>query len=108
MAPLLVSAHSVGHKGANMLQPLGQKTQPHEPVIMRTCEACNKQVESSTAINCIIVVGSPGHHELPPFQCEHEEHWACSLACWRLVAHACIDEHMHEMLQQRHKEKGLL
>ena len=91
-----------------MLKPLGQTQIKPELIIVRTCEACGKQVESSQAINLIIVIGSPGHPELAPFQCEQEEHWACSLDCWRKVAHACIDEHMHVLLQQKHQEKGLL
>ena len=91
-----------------MLKPLGQSRTKAEPIIMRTCEACGKQVDSSYAINMIFVVGSPGHPELAPFQCEQEEHWACSLDCWKVVAHACIDEHMHVLLTQKHQEKGLL
>lgn len=91
-----------------MLKPLGQRNTKPELVIIRTCEACGKQVDSSYAINMIFVVGSPGHPELAPFQCEHEEHWACSLGCWRVVAHACIDEHMHEILRMKHEEKGII
>lgn len=90
-----------------MLKPLGQSQPKPEPVIMRTCEACGRQVDSSWAINMIFVIGSPGHPELMPFQCEQEEHWACSRHCWNKVAHACIDEHMMILLQQKHIEKGL-
>lgn len=71
------------------------------------CEACGKQVaRRDEAINIIIVVGSPGHPALPPFQCPQEEHWACSLECWLLVAHACIDEHIHTLLRQAHASVG--
>lgn len=91
-----------------MLQPLGSKPPKAEQIIIRTCESCGTQIESSQAINIIVVVGSPGHAELAPFQCEHDEHWACSLECWRKVAHACIDEHIAELLYQQHKAKGLI
>jgi hypothetical protein len=73
----------------------------------RECEACHKQVPSEEAINVMILVGSPGHIGLAPFQCAHEEHWACSPECWLLVTHACIDEHMHEMLKYYRSTKGL-
>lgn len=69
----------------------------------RTCEACGKVVSiGHDAINCIIVIGSPGHPDLLPFQCPAEEHWACCPNCWAKVAHACVDEHMREILRQIH------
>lgn len=85
-----------------MLKPLTPtgKTEPSIPI--RTCEACGTQKRSDESINCIIVIGSPGHASLAPFQCAQEEHWACSPECWRSVAHACIDEHMHVLLLAHH------
>lgn len=71
---------------------------------MRICEACGAQKISHEAINCIIVIGSPGHASLSPFQCAYEEHWSCSIPCWQKVAHACVDEHMAELLKQKHEE----
>lgn len=74
----------------------------------RTCESCGTVVPiGHDAINVIIVVGSGGHPDIVPFQCLHEEHWACSPECWKKVAHACIDEHMHVLLQVHHKTVGL-
>ena len=71
----------------------------------RVCEACGKVVPvGHDAINIIIVVGSPGHPDLAPFQCSAEEHWACSIVCWEKVAHACITEHMVELLKYKHKK----
>lgn len=70
------------------------------------CEACGLKLPRHDAINIIICIGSPGHMDLPPFQCEHTEHWACSRECWLKVAHACIDEHMHELLKQSHEKVG--
>lgn len=62
------------------------------------CEACGKSGRSHEMINVMIVIGSPGHPSLPAFQCSNTEHWACSPDCWKQVAHACIDEHMHVLL----------
>lgn len=88
-----------------MLKPLPSQ-QPSKETLPppRTCEACKKVVAvGHDAINCIIVIGSPGHPQLAPFQCAHEEHWACSIPCWQKVAHACIDEHMHVLLLHAHQ-----
>ena len=92
-----------------MLQPLPAINEKGELLPPpRTCEACGKVVPiGHDAINIMIVVGSPGHPDLKPFQCPLEEHWACSRECWRKVAHACIDEHMHERLTTLHQEIGL-
>ena len=74
----------------------------------RICECCKKEVKSSSAINIMIVVGSPGHADMLHFQCPNEEQWACSLECWTNVANACIEEHILEILKELHKQKGLL
>ena len=78
------------------------------------CESCGKSGPSHLMINCIIFIGSPGHPSLPPFQCpgsqqieQRPEHWACTPECWLLVAHACIDEHMHELLKVTRQSVGL-
>lgn len=94
-----------------MLKPLSfqPKIQEEKLPPPRTCEACGTiVVVGHDAINFIAVVGSPGHPSLTPLQCEQEEHWACSIACWAKVAHACIDEHMTAMLEARHREVGLI
>ena len=97
-----------------MLKQLPSNVNPNEyrpikevPEPMRTCESCGKQVISSSAINVIIVVGSPGHPTLKPFQCEYEEHWACSPGCWSAVAKACVDEHMSLLLKMTRSTLGL-
>ena len=73
----------------------------------RVCENpdCNKVVPvGDGAINVIhiIQVGSPGHPGITAFQCPASEHWACSPACWVVVAHACIDEHLFPIIEQVH------
>lgn len=95
---------------------LGRPTQIRipKPVI---CEACGKIVERRDyAINVMILVGSPGHPDLPSFQCIGGEdsigdsigdHWACSVECWLKVTHACIDEHIVEILKYHRSKKGL-
>ena len=95
-----------------MLKPLSfqsSKQQQEEKLPPpHTCEACGTIVAiGHFAINFIAVVGSPGHPELAPVQCEHTEHWACSLPCWSRVAHACIDEHMVELLKRQHEGVGI-
>lgn len=93
-----------------MLAPLKQPGQEPEygtdsPIV--PCEACGKPGPTHRMINVMIVIGSPGHPSLPPFQCSNTEHWACSRECWGKVAHACIDEHMHALLEQAHQSIGL-
>ncbi len=74
----------------------------------RTCEACGRIVEDgSQAINFMIQIGVAGHPSIDPFQCPQVEHWACSRDCWLKVAHACVDEHMHEVLKYYHSQVGL-
>ena len=82
------------------------------PEPLRTCEVCGKQVPSSQAINIILTVGSPGHPSLAPFQCpgggdSYGDHWSCSPECWKTLAHACIDEHMHVLLKYHRSKVGL-
>lgn len=78
-----------------------------------TCEACGKTVDRRDyAINIMILVGSPGHPDLPAFQCvgggdSPGDHWACSPECWLKVAHACIDEHMHQILKFHRSKVGM-
>lgn len=101
-----------------MLKPI--QTQPQE--IKRgsdssivQCEACGIAGPSHRMINFAIVIGSPGHEDLTGFQCpgskqlptDTSEHWACSPDCWKVVAHACIDEHMHMLLQYHRSKVGL-
>lgn len=87
-----------------MLKPLKEKIEPiyASDSPKRICENCNKIGPSHRMINFICCIGSPGHESLQPIQCEQEEHWACSIECWSKVAHACIDEHMVELLKQKH------
>lgn len=92
-----------------MLKPVSPDGKKSEVLPQpRTCEACGTIVPvGHDAINIIIVVGSPGHPELPPFQCPNEEHWACCIDCWKKVAHACIDEHMTQVLSFMRSSKDL-
>lgn len=69
----------------------------------RACEACGTVKPGDQAINVMIGIGSPGHPSLKPFQCEQEEHWACSIECWAQVAKACVDEHMVQLLHLAHQ-----
>jgi hypothetical protein len=76
-----------------------------------TCEICGKSAPSHLMINLMIGIGSPGHPSLTGFQCPgsgqyqgRPEHWACSLECWKQLAHACIDEHMIQLLRDKHDE----
>ncbi len=72
-----------------------------------TCEACGTVKPRDQMFNVIMQIGSPGHPEIPPFQClggeqSLGEHWACSIDCYRTVAIACLDEHMIPFLQHLH------
>ena len=86
----------------NEYRPIKEMPEP-----TRTCECCGKTGQSSSMINVIIVVGSPGDPTLKPFQCEYEEHWACSPGCWSAVAKACVDEHMSLLLKMTRSTVGL-
>ncbi len=95
-----------------MLQPIQIIDKPQQteiPAIPRTCEACGTIVpEGDKAINFIPAVGSAGHPDVAGVvTCPYEEHWACSLECWAKVAHACIDEHMAQILQHIHQKMGI-
>lgn len=90
-----------------MLQPIevsNQKIDVSTP--SRICEACRKKVPGDEAINIMMQIGVAGHPSIMPFQCPCEEHWACCRECWKKVAHACIDEHMHEVLMFFHAQVG--
>ncbi len=89
------------------LHPQGIRQVREVPELTRTCEACGKQDLSPNMINVMMVVGSPGHPTIAPFQCPQEEHWACSPECWSKVAHACIDEHMVTLLNYHRGKVGL-
>ncbi len=75
------------------------------------CESCGKKGPSHLMINLMIGIGSPGHPSLAAMQCpgsgqieNRPEHWACTPECWQKIAHACIDEHMHVLLQEAHQK----
>ena len=70
-----------------------------------TCDSCGKNVAVHDAATNMIVgmrikIGVPGHPGIPPFNCPHGEHWACSVDCWQKVAHDCITNHLVPMLQE--------
>lgn len=100
-----------------MLKPLPTKTEEivqgsDSPTVQ--CESCGKSGPSHLMINFMVAIGSPGHHTLNGFQCpgggqidNRPEHWACTPECWLVVAHACIDEHMHVLLKSVRQSVGL-
>lgn len=90
----------------SLLKPLPSNERGSDSPIV-SCENCTKSLPQHLAMNVIIVVGSPGHPDLAPVQCPLIEHWACGPDCWRVVAHACVDEHMHSHLLQHRQKVGL-
>lgn len=78
----------------SLLRPLNERIIPPEPA--ETCEACGKSLPRSYMMNAILVAS--GTHPALPFQCPAGGHWACSPECWVKVAHACVDEHMQQLL----------
>lgn len=92
-----------------MLKPLptmGEAPRPVDPP--RTCEGCGTIVsDGSRAINVILCIGVAGHPAIAGFQCPHIEHWACTPECWGKVAHACVDEHMLQLLKYLHEQQGI-
>lgn len=94
-----------------MLDPIVMPDAPKPPEPERgsdsptvVCAACQRPGKSHLMINCVICSPSPGHPDILGIGCG--EHWACSIECWRKVAHACIDEHMVKLLQYWHKKVG--
>lgn len=86
-----------------LLPPLPDKDTPRvTPIPLVDCAVCGTSLPNSHAFNIIISVGVPGHPDVQPFQCPHEEHWACSIDHWLQVSHACLDEHIHAILQDIH------
>ena len=63
-------------------------------VPMRKCDVCNMQRRQDTMINFAMMIGSPGHPDMPAFQCAHGEHWACSLAHLNDIMQHCLKEMM--------------
>lgn len=92
----------------SVLPALPEKQEPEyatdSPAV--TCAICGTQKPSCNMINFAVAVPSPGHPDLLGVGCP-VEHWACSLNCWQKVAHACIDEHMLELLKERHQKVGI-
>ena len=87
------------------LVPIEAEYGTDSPIV--ACEKCGKTGASNAMINVMICIGSPGHPSLRGFQCPQIEHWACSSECWLEVANACLNEHMHVLLQMQHaKLKG--
>lgn len=78
----------------SLLRPLDQKQLP-PPEPMEICESCGKSLPRSHALMSFIIVGGA-----KPFQCPGGGHVACSIECWAKVSHACIDEHMVEILSR--------
>lgn len=70
---------------------------------VRACEVCGKEKPSSDMINIIVVIGSPGHHSLLPFQHPEEEHWACSIDCWHELSMRVVLE-MEDLLRSKHED----
>lgn len=80
----------------------------HAKPPMTFCEACGIEKPRDQMINVIMQIGSPGHGRMPPFQClggtqSLGEHWACSIECYRVVAIACLDEHIIPFLEYIHE-----
>lgn len=74
-------------------------------VPMRKCDVCNLVRRQDCMINFTLVVGSPGHPDLPCIQCPHTEHWACSIAHFQDIINQCalvelvnIVAHMHSVI----------
>lgn len=89
------------------LQPMnGDVGTPEEvtsPVVR--CENCGTARPSHRMVNFVVCVGSPGHEDLPPFQCNAKQvdprtpmhalgHWGCSEECIETIMRACIEQHM--------------
>lgn len=68
---------------------------------VRACEVCGTELPSSDMIAFHMVISSPGHHTLPPFQHPDIEHWACSIDHWDTLA-TRVQGEMREYLQSAH------
>jgi hypothetical protein len=73
---------------------------------VRACETCGKEAPSSDMINFICSIGSPGHHTLPNMQHPDEEHWACSIDCWKKVTSKVINDMIDILTDLHHDTKG--
>ncbi len=74
-----------------------------DPVV--SCAICGKSAPLTHYLNLYIGVGLCGYPGMRNIGCGNEDpehHWACSLPCWRSLAHACIDEHVFQDLLQMH------
>lgn len=71
-------------------------------VPMRKCDVCNVTRLQDHMINFAFIIGSPGHPDLPAFQCQHNEHWACSIAHLLDIIDHCCKTEMVNMLAYMH------
>ena len=89
------------------LEPINitEKTERKSPVVK--CDVCPNTGQAHDMIDFVANVLSPGHPKLTGIACP-TQHWACSLECWIKVAHACIDEHLLEVLKFQRKNVGMI
>lgn len=79
----------------SLLAPLSEtRLPPPEPV--EICEACGKSLPRSKTKTAIVIAGGDR-----AFQCPAGGHVACSTECWTKVAHACVDEHMSDLVEKQ-------
>lgn len=63
--------------------------------VMRTCEAPDCDVSKPQREMYSVVVMIAVHPAAaPPIRCPAEQHYGCTLEHAKLVAHACLDEHV--------------
>lgn len=77
---------------------------PRSGDVVRACEVCGTERASSDMIAFHMVISSPGHYSLPPFQHPEIEHWACSVDHWDALA-SRVQGEMKDILVALHTAK---
>ena len=75
------------------LNPNGSVDRDNTTVI---CEApgCGNEVKIGESYSFVVVFATTGPRPIASFQCEEEQHFACSYICARNAAIECIDNHL--------------
>lgn len=70
------------------------RVHPDKTVVRCEAPGCSHEVLIGQSYSFLVVFATTGPYPIGAFQCEDEQHFACSPACARAAAIQCIDEHL--------------
>lgn len=69
-----------------------------------TCEVCGTVVRVGDSFSFLLSWGTTGPVPITAFGCTGGQHFCCSRDCAVQAAHACIDEHLVPLHEERHHQ----